>query len=93
MSNKIIIRQDEDFRQEIKNAVFRLNLGEVSRPIKINNKFYIFRLDSVIMPRQQNLSECQDKIYTLLFEKKIQERLSKWLGELRKQAYIKISKD
>jgi hypothetical protein len=45
------------------------------------------------MPRQQNLSECQDKIYTLLFEKKIQERLSKWLGELRKQAYIKISKD
>jgi len=91
--NKISIHQDEELKKEIKDAIFKLNPGEVSQPIKIDNSFYIFRLDNIVMARQQKLSEVQEKIQSFLYDIKMQENLSKWLDELKKRSYIKIFQD
>ncbi len=70
--------------------VFSLKPSETSSPIKIEDDYYVFKLENIIPPRQQNLSEVQDSIYNLLSEKKMQEGMAKWLDELKKQSYTKI---
>lgn len=91
--DKLKVGQDGKLRKDIENAIFKLNINEVSKPIKVNDSFYIFKLDNILMPRQQNLSEVQDKIYAFLFDKKMQEALRRWLDELKAQSYIKILQD
>jgi len=91
--SKLSVQRNKEFKKDIEDAIFELNIGEVSSPIKVNNSFYIFRLDNIVMPKQENLPEVQDKIYNFLFDMKMQEELIKWLGELRAQAYIKVSPD
>lgn len=88
--NKINVQPNGELRRDIEDMIFRLNIGQISVPTKINGSFYIFKLDNIIAPRQQNLSEVQDRIYVYLFEKKMQEELAGWLDELKKNSYIKI---
>jgi foldase protein PrsA len=77
-------------RKDIEEVLFRLKIDQVSNPIKIENSYYIFRLNSVIPPRQQNLIEVQNDIQAMLYNKKMQEALTKWLDKLKAQSYIKI---
>jgi parvulin-like peptidyl-prolyl isomerase len=104
--NKFSCVRNGQLRKDIEDTVFKINLAQISRPIKIDtsaslsvngersrtieNNYYIFKLNNIIPPRHQNLSEVQDKIYSMLFNKKMQEALTKWLDELRKRSYIKI---
>ena len=91
--NRISAYQGKELKKDIEGVIFRLKPGEVSEPIKINESFYIFKLISINPPRQQSILEVQDKIFTFLFDKKMQEELVKWLEELKKNAYIKIISD
>ncbi len=88
--SKLSATQDGQLRKDIENVVFSLKPGETSSPIKIEDDYYVFKLENIIPPRQQNLSEVQDSIYNLLSEKKMQEGMAKWLDELKKQSYTKI---
>jgi parvulin-like peptidyl-prolyl isomerase len=90
--NKLNARKEE-LRKDIADVVFKLGVSEVSNPIKIDDKYYIFKLENIIPSRQLSLSEAQDKIYAFLFEKKMQEKLTKWLDEIRQKSYVKISQD
>jgi len=89
--DKLSAWQGEDLRKEIDETVFKLGLGEVSDPVKIDEKYYVFKLENIIGSQQLNLTQAQDKIQAYLFEKKLQEGLTKWLDELKKLAYIKIT--
>jgi parvulin-like peptidyl-prolyl isomerase len=80
----------QQLRPEIENTVFKLGLGEVSNPVKIDAQYFIFKLDNIIPAQQLSLPQAQDKIQSYLFEKKMQEELMKWLDELKKRSYIKI---
>jgi parvulin-like peptidyl-prolyl isomerase len=80
----------EQLRPEIESTVFKLGLGEISNPVKVDAQYFIFRLDEITPSQQQTLTQSQDKIQAYLFEKKMQEALDKWLDELKKQSYIKI---
>lgn len=91
--NKFNTLKDGQLRKDIEEAVSKLNLGETSPPIKIEDKYYIFKLDNIIPGRQQTLSEVQDEIYKFLYDRKMQEQLTKWLDALRGHAYIKILKE
>jgi parvulin-like peptidyl-prolyl isomerase len=91
--NKMSARKNHELREEIEKGIFNLKVREVSKPIKDENNFYIFKLINIIAPRQQSLSEVQDEIYNFLYEKKMQEGLSSWLDALKKNAYIKILSD
>jgi parvulin-like peptidyl-prolyl isomerase len=77
-------------RKDIEDVVFNLKAGEVSSPLKIGNKYYIFKLNRIIPPLQQNLNQVRDQVYTFLFNQKMEEELTRWLDELKKRSYIKI---
>lgn len=92
-SDNLISAREGELRKDIEEVIFKLNLGEFCKPLKINNGYYIFKLESITAPRQLSLSETRDNIYTYLFNKKIEEELSKWLAELKKRSYIKYVQD
>jgi parvulin-like peptidyl-prolyl isomerase len=88
--NKFTVREGKELKPEIEEIVFRLIPEESSEPIKINDSYYIFKLNNILPARQQSLSEVQEEIHTFIFQQKMQEELTKWLNELKKHAYIKI---
>jgi len=91
--NKLSAARDGKLRKDIEEELFKLKEGEVSAPIKIQNSYYVFKLNNIIGARQQNLSEVQDSVYSFLFNKKMQEALMRWLDELRVKSYIKITNE
>jgi parvulin-like peptidyl-prolyl isomerase len=91
--NKLTVREGGQLRKDIEAVLFKMRPQEIAGPIKIENSYYVFKLNSIIATRQENLSETQDKIYAFLFDKKMQEGLAKWLDELKKRSYIKIIPD
>ncbi len=88
--HKISFVKGKEFREDIEDILTKLKENEVSAPIKIEDKFYIFKLYTTIAPRQQALSEAQDPIRNYIFETKMQEQMSTWLDEIKKNAYIKF---
>lgn len=87
--NKLKVRHQE-LRKDIEDAVFKLGISEVSEPVKIDDKYYVFKLENIIPSRQLILSEVQDRIYAFLFDNKMQEKFAKWSDELKQKSYIKI---
>jgi len=88
--NNLNCHQDGELKKEIEDAVFSLEQGETSQPLKIEDRFYIFKLNNIIPSKQKSLTEVQDQIQALLFNEKMEERLTLWLDELKKKSYIKI---
>ena len=89
-TDKLSASAGQQLRPEIEATVFKLGVGEISEPVKIDAQYFIFRLDDVIGNQQLSLPQAQDNIQAHLFEIKLQEGLAKWLDELKKQSYIKI---
>jgi parvulin-like peptidyl-prolyl isomerase len=87
--NKLSMKEGQ-FKKDAEDVLLKLKVNDVSEPVKIEDKYYIFRLNNIIPPRQLSLSEAQENIHSYLFGKKMQENLAKWLDELKKQSYIKI---
>ena len=90
-TNTLSAWKGEDLRKEIEDTVFKLGLGEISDAVKVDQQYYVFRLDNITGSHELTLAQSQDKIQVYLFEKKMQEALTKWLDELKKQSYIKIT--
>ena len=88
--NEFNVYKGEELKSEIGEIVFKLGVNEVSNPLKIEDKYYVFRLINITPPKEFTLVQVQGKIHTYLFEKKMQEEFAKWLDELKKQSYIKI---
>ena len=88
--NKLNCDSGGQLRKDIEEALFKMNIGQISAPVKIEDSYYIFKLNNIIPPRQQNLSEVQDDIQAMLFNNRMQEALTKWLDELKGRSYIKI---
>lgn len=87
--NKLSMKEGQ-FKKDVEDILLKMKAGNVSEPLKIEDKYYIFRLNKINPPRQLSLSETQENIYSYLFNKRMQEGLAKWLDELKKQSYIKI---
>lgn len=87
--NKSNMKRGE-FKKEIEDIIVKLKLQGISKPIKIEDKYYIFRLNKIIPGHQQTLSEVQESIFNFLYNKKMQEKMSQWLDELKERSYIKI---
>ncbi|MCX5696191.1 MAG: peptidyl-prolyl cis-trans isomerase [Candidatus Omnitrophica bacterium] len=88
--NKFSVLRKENLKKEIEEAVFSLGVNEVSSVVKMDDKYYVFRLINIIPSKQLSLSDVQYKIQSFIFEKKMQEELVKWLDELKNKSYIKI---
>jgi len=88
--NKLEAKKGESLKKDIENIVFKLSVGEVSEPLKLDEQYYVFRLDDLREPRRPTLTEAQDKIQAFLVDLKMEKELGKWLDELKKKSYIKI---
>lgn len=75
---------------EIENAVFALKVNETSQPLTTDTGIFIFKLKAKLPPESAPLEEVKDQIYNMLFTKKFQARLTAWLDDLRKKAYVEI---
>ncbi len=75
---------------EIESAVFALKDNETSQPLTTETGIFIFKLKSKLPPESAPLEEVKDQVYSMLFTKKFQARLTAWLEELRKKAYVEI---
>lgn len=90
ITDNLTVAQGQQLRSEIEETVFKLGLREVSEPVNIDARYYVFKLDGIVGSRQLSLDEAQGRIQAYLFDKKLQDALAKWLDELKKQSYIKI---
>ncbi len=88
--NKFNTLKDGQLRKDIEDTLFKLEAGQISSIVKIENKYYIFKLGNIMPPHQQNLSQAQEDIHAMLYNKKMQEALTKWLEQLKAHSYIKI---
>jgi parvulin-like peptidyl-prolyl isomerase len=79
-----------ELKKEIEDVLFILKIGEISRPVENQGKFYILKLNTIIPMRQQTLAEAREEINNGLLERKMQESLAKWVEGLKKNAYIKV---
>ncbi len=91
--NKLNYSEGGELRKEIENTVKNLGIGEVSDPVKLDDKYCVFRLNATIPSKQLSLTEAQERIHEFLFNSKMQEELAKWLDELKSKSYIKISQN
>jgi len=87
--NKLNMKKGES-KKDVEDVVSKLSPQGVTEPVKIEDKYYIFKLVNITASRQQNLSESQENIHTFLYNKKMQEGLANWLDEIKQRSYIKI---
>ena len=70
------------------NLIFSLDRGDITPPIRMQDGYYIFRIDEIVQPKQLTFEESQERIQSYLLKLKGEERLESWLTE--KKAVIKI---
>lgn len=75
---------------QIDNVIFNLKIGEFSGLVKTEVGYHIFKLEGKQQKEVSKLVEVRDKIENILWQKKSAEEFSKWMEELRKNAYIEI---
>jgi parvulin-like peptidyl-prolyl isomerase len=87
--NVFSARKDGELKKDVEDVLFSLKAAEVSEPIKIKDSYYVFQLLKIKPARQQVLSEVQEAIHANVYERKMQEAMTKWTDELKKKAYLK----
>ena len=76
------IHKTDQIPDTVKNAVFGLQKGQLTEPIKLPNGYYLFRLEELIVKQYKDV---KDDIYR---ELKL-ERKNLWLTSVRNQVTVK----
>jgi len=90
LPDKLIAAKNGELKQEVEAAVFSLPLGAASEALEIDGKHFVFVVDKITPSRQLPIAEVQAQISDYLFSKKRQEKLGKWLDEIKKSSYVEI---
>ncbi len=77
-------------KKELEDFVFSLGLGQCSRPIAIDDGFYIFLVKEKLSPSKKTIQEVKDKIAAELENRKLEKALLEWLEQLKEKAYISV---
>jgi parvulin-like peptidyl-prolyl isomerase len=91
--NNININKDSGTKEEIKDVLLGLQINEVYGPISLQERYYIFKIIEIIPSKDLTLLDAQENIRAVLFERKMQEGMSNWLAQLKKNSYVKIMQD
>lgn len=75
---------------EMDKAMLGMRPGELSEPVKSRLGWHIFRVEDITNAGYFSLEDVQNDIKKMLFQKKLKDRLHKWVDELRSEAYISI---
>ena len=75
-------------RKDLEEVIFNLEVGRFSKPVEISRGYYIFLLIEKLLPSERKLVEVQDQIYNILMDKKFNEKLEKWIDQIKSKSYI-----
>jgi len=80
-------------REEIEDAVFKLEVGKFTKPIKTSSGYYIFKVeekqDAFIAPQENVQDEIRGELYQVI----LKEKLKDWINKLKKSALIEVKTD
>lgn len=74
----------------IEDAIFGLDVGEVSSLVETDNGVYIFKLIAKSPARIANLEDVKEAIHESLGREEFKNALTLWLKKLKEEAYIEI---
>ncbi len=89
-SNQITVTKSGQLKKDVEEKVFVLDQGAATEPFKIDQRYYIFYVNSINPAHQLSLSEAKDSVSSFLQNQKMQEALSTFLNEIKNRSYIKI---
>jgi parvulin-like peptidyl-prolyl isomerase len=72
------------------NLIFSLEKGDVTPPIRMQDGYYIFRINDIVEAKQLTYDESHKRIQSFLLKLKGEERLEAWLDEERAATRIEI---
>ena len=75
---------------ELDQALFTLEPGQLSGPMKTRLGFHLVRIDERRTATSLSLLEANTAVYQQLYELKFKEAFRRWLAELLRKAYIEI---
>jgi parvulin-like peptidyl-prolyl isomerase len=76
-------RSDQNLPPEIKTAIFALKQGQISKPVRHTNGYYIFRVEeSTVQPFDQVREQVSNDL--------IRSQMDEWINAQRKSLDIKI---
>jgi parvulin-like peptidyl-prolyl isomerase len=74
----------------IAQALETMEVGELSPPIQTSLGFHIIILDETQLATAQSFEQVKDRIRDQLYQKKLLQAQQKWLGDLKRRAYIEV---
>ncbi len=84
--------QKQELAPEFQVVLPELKVGEVSKPIKRENGYYLICITEK-KEEERNLEELRKKIQGEIFQKKFSQRYNKFIAELKKNAHLEIKND
>ena len=81
--------QKQELAPEFQVVLPELKVGEVSKPIKRENGYYLICITEK-KEEERNLEELRKKIQGEIFQKKFSQRYNKFIAELKKNAHLEI---
>jgi peptidyl-prolyl cis-trans isomerase SurA len=76
--------------KQIEDAVWKMQPGEVSKPMKVEHGWLILKVEEHTKQGQASLAEVQDEIREKLYEPKMEPKIREYLTNLRKTAFLEI---
>jgi parvulin-like peptidyl-prolyl isomerase len=81
---------EKDLIPELRTAVRRLRVNELSRPIETAVGIHLIELLKVQKEEPGSYQDAKDSIYRTLYEKEFKRILKNWIKSKKEGAYIKI---
>lgn len=92
-SPSIGIIERGQLQPDIEETVFLLLPNKISDIVKVETGFYIFKVNGKTPAEVSPLKEVKDDIQKILYREKFQEKFTKWIETLKKDAYIEIKQE
>lgn len=77
-------------RPEIREAIFSLEVNQVSGAVRFNKGIYVFKLLEIHPQVLKDLADVHGRIYNYIFEQKLTVKLIEWIEELKSKAHIVV---
>jgi len=74
----------------VDEVIFTTPEGQVTDIIETPIGYHLFKVVEKQLPVQKTFEQSRDQIYDILFQKKSEERFTRWIEDLRKSAYISV---
>ena len=79
--------------KEAADAIFSKKEGQLAGPFKVNDSYYVFRINSVKPAIQKSFEEVKDQIEYEYKNKKVQQEMQALLKDIMQQEQVEVYSD